>query len=65
MRLLQSLSVKMPGYKGVIPVGKPKKELYCSQCSLLLREAMQTEEGDRICHSCWKRGGVWSSLEVS
>ena len=56
----------MPGYKGVVPVGKPKKELHCSQCSLLLRRAMQTGEGDRISHSCWqekKRGGVW--LEVS
>ncbi|CAI8007022.1 hypothetical protein GBAR_LOCUS5015 [Geodia barretti] len=52
----------MPGYKGVVTVGKPKKELHCSQCSLLLRRAMQTGEGDRICHSCWqekKRGGVW------
>ena len=45
----------MPGYKGVVPGGKPKPERYrCPQCSLLLREAMLTEEGDRVCKSCYE-----------
>ena len=58
---------KMPGYTGVVPVGNPRKELYCSQCLLLLREALQTAEGDRICRSCWegkRRSGVWWTLDL-
>jgi hypothetical protein len=58
----------MPGYKGVVPVGKPKPELYCSQCSLLLREAMLTEEGYRVCKSCYeelKRERVWWCFDLS
>lgn len=61
----------MPGYRGVITVRKPKPELYCSQCSFLLREALLTHEGDHMCRSCLeklKNNGVWwvtTGLSVS
>lgn len=41
----------MPGYK--VPAGVPAdKGWLCAHCKLLLRDAVQTEEGDRLCQSC-------------
>ena len=50
----------MPGYE-VTPVEPLKAGLVCGECQLLLREAVQTEEGDRLCRTCYeeiKRTGV-------
>ena len=41
----------MPGYV-VTPTEEVKEGLYCSHCRLLLRDAVQNEEGYRLCHGC-------------
>ena len=28
------------------------EELLCSSCNLIMKDAVQTEEGDRLCKSC-------------
>ena len=33
---------------------RPRDGLLCVHCSLILREAMQTEDGDRVCLSCYQ-----------
>ena len=41
-----------------------KQGLRCPECQLLLRDPVQTEEGDRLCSSCYdaiKRTGVSKS----
>lgn len=50
----------MPGWE-VTPVEPLKPGLLCSECNLLLRDPVQTDEGDRLCRSCFhelKRSGV-------
>ena len=58
--LLCHFKIHMPGYK-VTPVEPLKSGLVCRECQLVLREAVQTEDGDRLCRSCYddiKRTGV-------
>jgi len=43
----------MPGYE-VTPVEPLKVGLVCGECQLLLRDAVQTEEGDRLCRTCYE-----------
>ena len=43
----------MPGFK-LIPVVDRFEALTCAYCHLILREAMQTEDGDRLCRSCYE-----------
>lgn len=50
----------MPGHE-VIPVEQLKSGLLCLECKLLLRDPVQTDEGDRLCRTCYdtiKRTGV-------
>ena len=51
----------MPGYSDVVPVEPLKPGLLCLECKFLLRDPVQTDEGDRLCRSCYdkiKRTGV-------
>ena len=51
----------MPGYREVTPVEPLKPGLLCSECNLLLKEPVQTGEGDRLCRSCYddiRKSGV-------
>ena len=41
----------MPGYR-YTPTEATKKSNVCPHCRLLLRDAVQTEEGYRLCHDC-------------
>ena len=43
---------KMPGYdaKTVEPL---KAALVCPECNLLLRDAVQTDDGIRLCRTCF------------
>lgn len=43
----------MPGYQAT-PVDATKDGFSCPHCKLILREAVQTDEGVRLCHSCFK-----------
>ena len=43
----------MPGYE-LTPVEPLNAGLICCECLLLLREAVQTEEGDRLCRTCYE-----------
>ena len=43
----------MPGYD-VIAAHGTKSGLLCAECSLVLKEAVQTREGIRLCESCYK-----------
>ena len=50
------------GYEVVLPNGSEMREgLKCAICAYLLREAMQTEDGQRVCRGCSER----KSLEVN
>ena len=42
----------MPGYKVVTSEGL-KTGLVCPECDLVLKEAVQTPEGFRLCESCY------------
>ena len=56
----------MPGHRDVTPVEPLKNGLKCLECGLLLKDPVQTEEGDRLCRSCYEeikstgvsRGGI-------
>ena len=48
---------RMPGY-GATAVDK-KLGLVCPHCKLLLRSAVQTDEGVRLCESCFKEIARW------
>ena len=43
----------MPGYDEVTPVEALKPGLLCLECNLLLKDPVQTGEGDRLCRSCY------------
>ena len=43
---------RMPGYGAVVVY--ERVGLVCPHCKLLLRNAVQTEEGIRLCQSCFK-----------
>ena len=48
----------MPGYDLKVNGEYARLEsLWCSSCSLILRDAIQTEEGLRFCDSCWAELG--------
>ena len=50
----------MPGYD-VTPVEPLKSGLQCLECKLVLCDPVQTDEGDRLCRTCYdkiKRTGV-------
>ena len=42
----------MPGY-GVLTTQHTKSGLICPECSLLVKEAVQTPDGIRLCKSCY------------
>jgi hypothetical protein len=42
----------MPVHRDVTPVDPLKPGLQCLECDLLLRDPVQTEDGDRLCRSC-------------
>ncbi len=42
----------MPGYD-LRPVGDVKPSLLCVECKLILKEAVQTCEGDCLCTDCF------------
>ena len=44
---------EMPGYN-VIAAHGTKSGLVCPECSLILKEAVQTPDGERLCESCYK-----------
>jgi len=44
----------MPGYD-TRPVEPLKMALICPECSLVLRDAVQTGDGIRLCESCYKQ----------
>ena len=41
----------MPGYE-YTTVEAPKENLICPHCRRILRDAVQTECGDRLCENC-------------
>ena len=43
----------MPGYK-VIAAEALKSGLICPECDLVLKEAVQTRQGVRLCDSCFQ-----------
>jgi len=43
---------RMPGYGAVVVY--ERVGLVCPHCKLLLRNAVQTEEGIRLCQSCFE-----------
>ena len=43
----------MAGYK-VTPVEPLKSGLLCLECKLVLRDPVQTDEGDRLCRKCYE-----------
>ena len=43
----------MPGYKVIAAEGL-KTGLVCPECDLVLKEAVQTPEGIRLCESCYQ-----------
>ena len=43
----------MPGFK-VIAAEVLKSGLVCPECDLVLKEAVQTPEGNRLCESCYQ-----------
>ena len=49
---LNLLASQMPGYRAV-PVHE-RAGLVCPHCELLLRSAVQTDDGVRLCQSCFK-----------
>ena len=49
---IQQYAARMPGYR--VPVVYERAGLVCAHCKLLLRNAVQTEEGVRLCQSCFK-----------
>ena len=43
------------GYTVKLPPGtRVPDSYYCPRCKLLLRNAVQTSEGDRLCEECFK-----------
>ena len=43
------------GYTVKLPPGtRVPDSYYCPHCKLLLRSAVQTSEGDRLCEQCFK-----------
>ena len=43
------------GYTVKLPSGtRVPESYYCPHCQLLLRSAVQTSDGDRLCESCFK-----------
>lgn len=44
---------EMPGYD-VIAAEGTKAGLVCPECNLILKAAVQTPEGDRLCESCYE-----------
>ena len=38
----------------LLPGTRVPESYYCPFCKLLLRNAVQTSEGDRLCESCFK-----------
>ena len=52
----------MPGFD-VTPATALKPGLLCCECGLLLREAVQTEDGERLCHSCYEKIKATGSSE--
>ncbi len=42
----------MPGYD-LRPVGDVKPSLLCNECNLILKDAVQTYEGYRLCKECF------------
>ena len=51
--VVPNLNCIMPGYK-VIAAGGLKTGLVCPECDLVLKEAVQTPEGERLCESCFQ-----------
>ena len=54
----------MPGFSSFFLAKKAKACLLCPHCRLILRDAVQTEDGDRLCSDCLeeirtRRWGVW------
>ena len=52
------VSVKAPpGERGydVIPSSPTKQGLQCPECEYILKEAVQTGDGIRLCEPCFKR----------
>ena len=43
----------MPGYD-VISTEGAKAGLFCPECNLILKAAVQTLQGDRLCESCYE-----------
>ena len=46
-----STSIKMANIKTVEAV---RKELYCPHCKFILRDAVQTDNGTRLCQGCFE-----------
>lgn len=44
----------MPGYDIIAANETQKSKLICPECRLVLKEPVQTEEGIRLCDSCFK-----------
>jgi len=46
----------MPGYETAEP---QSAALICPECKLLLRDAVQTDDGIRLCESCFEQILRW------
>ena len=44
----------MPGYE-IASVEPLKSGLKCLECKLVLRDPVQTDEGDRLCRTCYDK----------
>lgn len=53
-KVAKTTTKKMPGY-GAKTVEPMKAALICPECNLLLRDAVQTGDGIRLCETCFKQ----------
>ena len=52
-QLIASSYMNIMGYRAVCVEGEPKAGLTCIHCKDLLRSPVQTEEGHRLCKTCF------------
>ena len=48
------MAVSVAGYSFELVEPDHKSGLLCAECGLILKEAVQTEEGVRLCHGCYE-----------
>jgi len=48
------MAVPAVGYSYELVEPETKGGLLCAECGYILKEAVQTEEGVRLCHGCYE-----------